>query len=128
MKTLSLLSAILLILLFSNCQKEINTEYPPELLNSWVNSFEEETDNGIFIYRPSDYKVFEIRRYKGAFWFGKNNKFTYTVCSPDDAHYSKDGFWVFKSDGNEITIYNKKMEKEFEFNIVSLDKDLLKIR
>jgi len=94
---------------------------------SWIHSWEEDDENSCSIYRPSDYKEFPPSRFRQYFEFKENNVCSYLVLSPDDAHYIQDGVWEYDESTNIITIMSET-DVIFEFQIIELDKNMLKLR
>ncbi|WP_347175167.1 hypothetical protein [Polaribacter uvawellassae] len=127
MKTNKIVIIILgLIMLVSSCSSDdfdLNPEYPTEIINSWLESYEE--DYGV--YRPSDYKTFPDSHYRQYFKFMENNKCEYLVLSPVDAHYIENGFWEFIEDDNSIHIYNQNMELHRTLKVVSISSNHFQI-
>ncbi len=70
---------------------DLNSNYPNELINVWLESYEE--DYGI--YRPTDYRTFPESLYRQYYKFMENNECEYLVLSPVDAHYIENGFWEY---------------------------------
>lgn len=130
MKFLPIIVLIASACAVSGCLKEnddanINTQ---NLINSWVNSMEEETGNDVLIYRPSSFKEFSPSRFRHRFVLKENDECEYLVYHPYDMHYSENGFWYFNSTKKSVTIYNVLMEIQFKFEIISLEPDKLRLK
>lgn len=119
-----LASAILLAYGCSdNDNLKLNSNYPNELINAWVESYEE--GNGI--YRPSDYTNFPISRFRQAYKFMEMNKCEYLVLSPLDAHYIENGLWEYDDQYQILRIYKLNEELLRELKVISISTELLQI-
>jgi len=133
---MSKLKYLLLVVLFSlfACKGESN--FVPSKIDyiqfykSWANSFEEQnnTNEMIQIFRPSDYKVFPASRYREIVTFRKDSSCTFFVLDPADAHYFENGKWKFiNREINIIGILNSSDKVYKKFQILEWKSDLLKI-
>ncbi|MFV0564438.1 MAG: hypothetical protein ACK5NB_01255 [Flavobacteriaceae bacterium] len=116
-------SLIILNLSCSSNDLELSQDYPLEIINSWVESYEE--DYGI--YRPMDYKKFPESPYRQYYRFMENNACQYLMLSPVDAHYLENGFWEYIEEKKGIAIYDKNMELNRMLKVVSITSDFLQI-
>ncbi len=125
MKTLRL-SLILLSFLFISCEKDNENQNTQVsfLKQTWYHPYEEDYT----IYRPNDYKDFPASRYRQSFTFEDNNVCSYSVLSPNDAHYDKKGKWNFNTADNILEIRNLKSRVVYKFKIIELNKDILKVQ
>ncbi len=124
MKTLRL-SLVILSFLFISCEKDNENQniQISFLKQTWYHSYEE----GYTIYRPNDYKDFPASRYRQSFTFEDNNVCSYSVLSPNDDHYTEKGKWNFNTANNILEIRNLKSRIVYQFKIIELTKDILKV-
>jgi hypothetical protein len=99
----------------------LDPNYPDEIINSWVESFEESYG----IYRPVDFKIFPQLIYRQYYNLMEDNKCEYLVLSPVDAHYLENGFWEYIAKEKVLKIYNQDKELQRELKVGSISKDLL---
>ena len=102
---------------------DLNPKYPLEIINSWVEYYEEA--NGT--YRPSDYKSFPESRYRQYYKFMEKNTCDYLVLSPTDAHHIENGFWEYIEDENVINIYDQNMELHGKLKVMSISANRLQL-
>ena len=117
--------SLIMTLSFSNCN-EITPEV--SLQKSWSRSYEEEISKEIQIYRPSNYKEFPPSRYREVFEFEANNVCKYLILAENDGHYMENGKWEYNESTKIIKIFNSNSEIKYEFEVVELTNDLLKLR
>lgn len=98
------------------------------LEKSWTQSPEEKTSDDIEIYRSSDSRDFPASRYRQILEFEDNDVCNYLVLSPNDGHYMETGNWEFDDKTNSITISNSDSEIIYEFELVELTEDILKLK
>ena len=130
MKKYLFILGILSVVLFTHCEQEKLSDLDLDLdliEKSWTHSQEEENENGYSIYRPSDCKEFPPSRFRQHFDFKDNHVCSYLVLSPNDAHYVQEGVWKYDESTNTIKIMSET-EVVFEFQILELDKNILKLR
>lgn len=129
-KNIFLTIGLLSSLLISSCEKEKETVNQPNslLMKSWTHSYEENTEQDIEIYRPSDYLEFPMSWYRQIYIFGENNFCQYRVLAPNDAHYMKNGSWEYLENKQIIDIFNEDHEIIFELEVVELSEDILKLK
>ncbi len=99
---------------------EVNSKY---LINSWTESREE----GLGIYRPSDFKDFPISRFRQTYKFMDKEECEYMVLSPVDAHYLANGSWSFNERMRTLTIYNEYKIIIHKYKVEELSPNLLHI-
>ena len=116
------------VALITSCEKKQKGFQASLLEKSWTQSFEEKTSDDIEIYRPSDYKEFPIARYRQVFSFHDNNVCEYLMLAENDAHYMEKGKWEFDDKPNIIKVLNSDSEIIYEFEIVGLTDELLKLK
>ena len=124
----ALLFSLVIVL---SCKEKSSTTKPtndfPELSQSWMNSFEEETDS-INIYRPSSYKQYPASRYRDAFTLQSDGKCSYLVLSPTDAHYFVAGTWsVNVSSDTIVELRDTVGGIHYKLKVVELKNDLLRV-
>lgn len=116
------------ILAITGCEKNNEIIQISFLENSWTQSYEEKTSEEIEIYRPSDYKNFSFSRYRQIFNFHDNDVCEYLVLAANDGHYMESGNWEYSEKTNIIIIFNSNSEILYEFEVVELTNDLLKLK
>ena len=126
MKRYLIVIAVLTVVLFTHCEHEKPSDLGL-IERSWTHSYEEEGDNTSLIYRPSNFKEFSSSRFRQYFDFKDNNVCAYLVLSPNDAHYIKEGVWEYDESNNIIKIMNGT-DIVFEFKVLELDKNILKLK
>ncbi|HUH28438.1 hypothetical protein [Gelidibacter sp.] len=102
---------------------DLNPNYPDEIINSWLESYEEADGT----YRPSDYKSFPESRYRQVYKFMEKNTCEYSVLSPEDAHDIENGFWEYIEDENVINVYNQNMKLHEKLKVISISANLLQL-
>ncbi len=127
MKVLPLKIFALTLLLACACSADeslkLNSNYPNELINTWVESYEE----GYGMYRPSDYATFPASRFRQAYNFMSLNKCEYLVLSPTDGHYMANGFWEYDDQQHSIRIFKSNEQLLRELKVTSISSELLLI-
>ncbi len=93
----------------------------------WIESYEEKTSDEIEVYRPGDHEDFPSSWYRQVFYFGDNNELEYSVLASNDAHYMTRGNWEYNEKTKIIKIYNTQSEKIYEFEIVELTNQVLRL-
>mgnify|MGYP000507115636 CR=1 FL=1 len=128
MKTLKVTSISLIIITYlTSCNYydfDLNSNYPEELINVWVASYEESPE----IFRPSDYKEFPVSHFRQVYVFKKSNECEYLVSSPVDAHYLDKGFWEYIEEDHLIKIYNSQQKLIKEFKVKNYSSELLQLK
>ncbi|MFT4780219.1 MAG: hypothetical protein ACI923_002763 [Flavobacteriales bacterium] len=120
------ITTILSLLLLIGCSDdglELNRNYPENLINTWVESYEE--DYGI--YRPSDFMNFPTSWFRRTYTFMEGNECEYLVLSPVDAHYMESGKWEYDQKQSTIRIYKSNDELIHELKVTSLTSNILVI-
>ena len=112
----------------TSCKKDNNTIQRSLLENSWTHSSEESMPGQIEVYRPSNYKEFPQSRYRQIFNLKNNNLCDYLVLLPNDGQYMKNGNWEFDEKSNNIKIYNENSEVLYEYEVIELRDNLLKLK
>lgn len=116
-----------IIINITSCEKE-NEVIASSLLNkTWFASYEETTPEEIEIYRPGTHDDFPPSRYRQSFYFNVNNVCEYSVLAANDAHYVARGSWEYDEKTKIIRIYNSESEKIYEFTLVELTNQVLKL-
>ena len=123
-KIIIVIFSLIMTMSFYNCN-----EITPEvfLQKSWSRSYEEEISKEIQIYRPSNYKEFPPSRYRQVFEFEANNVCKYLVLAENDGHYMENGKWEYDESTKIIKIFSSTSEILYEFKVVELTNNLLKL-
>lgn len=124
-----------LLIFIYGCEEhptELSKEFDSQdLLQSWTHSWEEEQENDtIRIYRPSDFKDFPATWFTMKYVFYENGDCEWLYLHPADAHYMKPGKWkISRGDNKVILIYDTadKLKASLSFRIIELEKDILRI-
>ncbi len=125
----SIIGFILVAFCFVCCDKDTDTQ-PVQITlieNAWTASYEENTDEVISIFRPSDYKEFPPSMFRQRYIFHNDNSCEYLVLAPNDGHYMQSGYWSYDQNKQMVTIMNAESDVVSEFKIVELKHNLLKI-
>jgi len=115
-----------LIILTTSCDSDdldLNTNYPNELINTWVESYEENYGT----YRPIDYTTFPESNFRQYYNFTENNKCEYLVLSPVDAHYMENGFWEYIESESIVNMYDSNKNLNRKLKVISISSDLFQI-
>jgi len=130
MKKLILLSAVFTtVIMLVGCENKNGEITQRSLLEkSWAHAYEEDISEEIEMYRPSDSNDFPLSRYRQVYNFEKSNACEYLVLAANDGHYMERGIWTYNEKSNIITIFNSGFEKLYEFEVVELTVNLLKLR
>ena len=116
------------VMTITSCEKDDEINQLSLLRKSWTHSYEEKALEGVQIYRPSDYKDFQSSWYRQIFNFEDNNECDYYVLAPNDAHFMASGSWDYNDKINIIKVFNSDSEMIYEFEVVVLTDDLLKLK
>lgn len=133
MKTI-LYFVILLSVIISGCKNQSNaaddgsSSPDPALIKCWANSFEEETQDNVRIYRPCATHTFPAARYRDTFTIKENGEVEYSVMEADDAHTTANGTWTYDADKKKLSIMSPGKEKVHEYEVVELGEDILKLK
>lgn len=117
---------------------QVNSKTPEELFKVWMNSYEEETGNGVHIYRNTSFD-FPLSRGRTGFEILENGRFIEYAIGPDDRPLQHEGKWIYCAKTkiiditfNKIDLNTKGHHKEtnppYSLEIVSLDKDKLEVK
>ena len=129
MRSILLLTILLAVgISMTSCKNNQTSDQKKLLEKSWTHSSEESKAGEFEIYRPSDYKEFPVSRYRQVFNFKDNDQCKYLALEANDAHDMKDGKWELDGKANNIKIYNAHSELLYEYIIIELKDDLLKIK
>lgn len=116
----------LLLLGFSSCNKDANSEITPTLLlKCWTHSHEENSAQEA-VYRPCDYTTFPPSRFRKVYTFKEDNTVDFNKAGVDDIPTSHTGEWTYDGDANTITITENAQILEV-LEVIELKDDLLKI-
>ena len=124
-KIIIVVFSLIMIMSLYKCSEDTPEVF---LRKSWSRSYEEEISKEIQIYRPSNYKEFPPSRYREVFEFEANNVCRYLILAENDGHYMENGKWEYNESTKIIKIFNSNSEIKYEFEVVELTNDLLKLR
>lgn len=128
MRKLILLTVLASVMMITGCEKDDEVNQTSFLKKRWIESFEEKTSEEIEIYRSGAYEDFPPTWYRQAFYFDDNDVCRYSVLAPDDGHYMTTGSWKYDEKTNIIKILNSDSEILYEFEVVGVTNNLLKLR
>jgi hypothetical protein len=130
-KILNFAGLLALTICFSGCDRVNDSTQPIQIQlieKSWTSSYEENTIDSINIYRPSDYKVFEPNSmFRQIFKFYDHDSCEYLVLAANYTHYMQTGIWNYDSNTKVVKIFDQESTVRYEFEIIELKHDLLKI-
>ena len=115
-------------IIITSCKNNETSNQKLLLEKSWTHSSEESNPGEFEIYRSSDYKEFPISRYRQVFVLKDNDQCEYLALEANDAHDMKDGKWELDDKNNNIIIYNDNSEVLYEYKIIELKDDFLKLK
>lgn len=113
------------------CQKKTSSfkELPQSLFQSWVHSYEEDSDSGT-VYRPQGYKL-PLSRGRTGFAIRKGGRFEQYDIAPTDGLEKSEGNWTQVA-ANELEIrLNHEQEgrpESYRIYILTIQKNKLVIR
>jgi len=128
LRSFGLFSFGIILIMGSGCVENDGVLQMPLLQNSWTHSFEENPSGDIALYRPSDYMEFPISRYRQVFVFAENNICDYRQLAANDGHYFERGTWSYNQKTNILKIFNPNAVMIYEFEVVELTNNSLKLR
>ena len=129
MKNLNILPlALIFCMLILGCDKDDEIIQTSFLNMKWIESYEEKTSEEIEIYRPGDHEDFPASWYRQVFIFDDNGELEYSVLAANDAHYMAKGNWEYNEKTKILKIYNSDLEKIYDFEIIELTNQVLKIK
>ena len=97
------------------------------LENCWKHSREENTEQDVQIYRPCDYMEFPLSRFREEFQLEAKQECQYNILARNDAHHLGAGSWNYDEKTKILTVKDKTGAKAFEFEVLEINKDLLKL-
>ncbi|MBC6606513.1 hypothetical protein H8B13_06765 [Hymenobacter sp. BT188] len=127
MRLFSLLCCLCVLLLAVTCKPDPRKS--PQLLlleGTWLHAHEEDTED-IEVYRPNTYS-FAPSRGRTGFNFEHNGLFTQYDIAPTDGLEGRKGQWKAESEAVLRITFDNQEEPGYRLEIVSLEKDLFKIR
>lgn len=127
MRLFSLLCCLSVLLLAVTCKPDPSKS--PQLLlleGTWLHAHEEDVEN-VEVYRPNTYS-FGPSRGRTGFNFEHNGLFTQYDIAPTDGLEGHKGQWKAESEAVLRITFDNTDEPGYRLEIVSLQKDLLKVR
>ena len=101
----------------------LNSNYPNDLLNSWVHSLEEDID----VYRPHNFMEHDNIRYRQTYTFKKDNECDYLVLNPTDGHYEAHGKWEYLEVYKTIRVYDNQNKLHLRLKVIETSSDILRV-
>lgn len=127
MRLFTLLACLSVLLLAATCQSGAESAAQlKQLERTWLHAHEEDQAD-VLVYRPNTY-AFPPSRGRTGFAFDHNGLFTQYDIAPTDGIEGRRGRWTAENDHTlRITLDDKK-DPDYTLEIVSLEKDVLKVR
>lgn len=127
MRLFTLLACLSVLLLAATCQPGTKASAEmKQLERTWLHAHEED-EGDVRVYRPNTY-AFPPSRGRTGFAFDHNGLFTQFDIAPTDGLEGRKGKWTAENDHTlRITLDDKK-DPDYKLEIVSLDKDVLKVK
>ncbi|GAA4000326.1 hypothetical protein GCM10022408_09240 [Hymenobacter fastidiosus] len=130
MRLFLLLSCLSTVLLAGTCNPDAKTaaQSPSmkQLEGTWLHA-QEEDQGDVRVYRPNTY-AFPPARGRTGFQFDHNGLFTQFDIAPTDGLEGRKGQWKASGSAKVIISLDDKRDPDYTLEIVSLDKDVLKVR
>ncbi len=132
MKYIFFLAGLFLMLTAQQCKtKSVHsskfTSNGSPLFNTWLHSYEDETEEGIRVYRPNSYD-FPPSRGRTGFQIEPGGKFIQYVIAPTDGLENVTGSWEIK-DKNTLNLnFTDSRQQPYQMEIVSVEPEMLKVR
>lgn len=127
MRLFTLLTSLSVLLLAATCQPNAKSSPQLRLLeHTWLHAHEED-QNDVRVYRPNTY-AFPPSRGRTGFAFDHNGLFTQFDIAPTDGLEGSRGVWKAENDHLLSISLDDKKDPDYKLEIISLDKDVLKVR
>ena len=128
MRLFTLLICLSVALLAATCRPGAEATDAPlkQLEGTWLHSYEEDDEN-VQVYRPNTY-AFPPARGRTGFAFDRAGLFTQYDIAPTDGLEGHKGKWTAESETVLRITLDDESEAEYKLQIVSLEKDLLKVK
>lgn len=127
MRLFTLLASLSVLLLAATCQPGAeNAIQMKQLERTWLHAHEEDQGD-VRIYRPNTY-AFPPSRGRTGFSFDHNGLFTQLDIAPTDGLEGRKGKWTAENDHTLRISLDDKKDPDYKLEIVSVDKDVLKVR
>jgi len=110
----------------ANTKAGVSSPQLKQLERTWLHA-QEEDQGDVRVYRPNTY-AFPPARGRTGFQFDHNGLFTQYDIAPTDGLEGRKGQW--KADGSTKVVISldDKRDPDYTLEIVSLEKDVLKVR
>ncbi|MGY2131564.1 hypothetical protein ACW9KT_05025 [Hymenobacter sp. HD11105] len=127
MRLFTLLCCLSVLLLAVTCKTDLRESPQLRYLEgTWLHAHEEDQDD-IEVYRPNTYS-FGPSRGRTGFTFEHNGLFTQYDIAPTDGLEDRKGQWKAESETVLRITLDETDEPPYKLEIVSLNKDMLKVR
>lgn len=124
--------AVLLATTLFACEGEANLPGPDLVLNDlyqvWVHSHEENPSGSVQIYRPENSRQFPVSRFRDVFEFKDDGNCRYLFLSPNDAHFMKDGTFVYVPDTGDLTVNDDTGQAVYKFRLIQLEDEVMTLQ
>ena len=127
MRVFTLLACLSVMLLAATCRPDAHSSLQlQQLQRTWLHA-QEEDQGDVLVYRPNTYS-FPPSRGRTGFSFDHNGLFTQYDIAPTDGLEGRKGKWKSDNDHTLRISLDDKREPDYSLEIISLEKDLLKVR
>jgi len=102
------------------------TDLPDEIFRKWMHSFEED-QNGVIVYRPTEYE-FPRARGRDGIEFRPDGVFIAWEIGPTDATRGINGHWKMEGSGRVRVSFEDNVREPRVLEILQCDAGILKVR
>ena len=132
MKYFFFLAGLFLMLTAQQCktksaQTSKLTESSSPLYKTWLHSYEDETEEGIRVYRPNSFD-FPPSRGRTGFTIEPGGKFVQYTIAPTDGLVNIIGLWTMKDKNTLSLSFADGKQQPYDIEIVSLEPEMLKLK
>ena len=126
MRLFTFLACLSVVLLAATCRPNTKSTQFQYLQRTWLHA-QEEDQGEVWVYRPNTYS-FPPSRGRTGFSFDANGLFTQYDIAPTDGLEERQGTWKPENDHTIHISLEDKRDPDYSLEIVSLEKDVLKVR
>lgn len=119
---------LILLLTTSGCNSKPGSPSDSPFLKCWTHAFEEESQDGVQVFRPCATHTFPAARYRQTFTLKDNGNIEYSTIAPNDAHATEQGKWSYDPTTQKLTVSNSQTVVVKEFVVVEIAEDVLKMK
>ena len=111
-----------------SCKNDSNTVNETLFTKCWTHAFEEDSQEGILIFRPCHTHTFPAAHYRHTFTLKENEAAEYSVLAPNDAHTTAAGKWSYDPQSKKLRITSQEDAVVNEYEVIEINEDLLRLR